>query len=241
MEKHTLPTDEAMKKKDEKEKKRHGVFREYFELIAETAVFVFFVMTFVIQAFQIPTGSMEPNLLVGDFLLVNKMVYRNADSAIDRLVLPKRPVRRQEIIVFKYPENLSKDYVKRAIGLPGDKIEIKRKQVFVNDIPLNEPYKRHIDPQTFDPAQDAQRDNFGPVTVPSDCLFAMGDNRDNSEDSRYWGFVPLANLKGRPWIIYFSYEAETNAYLKTGLADRLKKIVNFIAKARFKRFLKIIH
>ncbi len=241
MEKHTLPTDEAMKKKDEKEKKRPGVFREYFELIAETAVFVFFVMTFVIQAFQIPTGSMEPNLLVGDFLLVNKMVYRNADSAIDRLVLPKRPVRRQDIIVFKYPGNLSKDYVKRAIGLPGDKIEIKRKQVFVNDIPLNEPYKRHIDPQTFDPAQDAQRDNFGPVTVPSDCLFAMGDNRDNSEDSRYWGFVPLANLKGRPWIIYFSYEAETNAYQKTGLADRLKKIVSFISKARFKRFLKIIH
>jgi signal peptidase I len=241
MEKHTLPTDEVMKKKDEKEKKRHGVFREYFELIAETAVFVFFVMTFVIQAFQIPTGSMEPNLLVGDFLLVNKMVYRNADNAIDRLVLPKRPVRRQDIIVFKYPGNLSKDYVKRAIGLPGDKIEIKRKQVFVNDIPLNEPYKRHIDPQTFDPAQDAQRDNFGPVTVPSDCLFAMGDNRDNSEDSRYWGFVPLANLKGRPWIIYFSYEAETNAYQKTGLADRLKKIVSFISKARFKRFLKIIH
>jgi len=152
-------------------------------------------------------------------------------------------VRRQDIIVFKYPENLSKDFVKRAIGLPGDKIEIKRKQVFVNDVPLSEPYKYHSDPQTYDPsegASDAQRDNFGPVTVPSDCLFAMGDNRDNSFDSRYWGFAPLANLKGRPWIIYFSYEAETNAYKKTGIDDRLKKAVNFITKARIKRLLKII-
>jgi signal peptidase I len=244
MEKPTLPTDEAMKKKDEKEKKRQGVFREYFELIAETAVFVFFVMTFVVQAFQIPTGSMEPNLLVGDFLLVNKLAYRNTDSSIDRLLLPKRDIRRQQTIVFKYPENLSKDFVKRAIGLPGDTIEIRRKQVFVNNAPLDEKYKFHSDPETHSPndgSSEAQRDNFGPVTVPADSIFAMGDNRDNSLDSRYWGFVPLSNIKGRPWIIYFSYEAETNAYKKTGLADRLKKIISFIPKARFKRLLKIIH
>jgi signal peptidase I len=241
---HTLPTDEAMKKKAEKEKKRHGVFREYFELIAETAVFVFFVMTFVVQAFQIPTGSMEPNLLVGDFLLVNKLAYRNTDSAIDRLLLPKRDIRRQQTIVFKYPEDLNKDFVKRAIGLPGDKFEIRKKQVFINDVPLEEKYKFHSESTIGEPndgSPEAQRDNFGPITVPADSIFAMGDNRDNSLDSRYWGFVPLSNIKGRPWIIYFSYEAETNAYKKTGLADRLKKIISFIPKARFKRLLKIIH
>jgi signal peptidase I len=232
------------KKKDESEKKDRRVIREYFELITETAVFVFFVMTFVVQAFQIPTGSMEPNLLVGDFLLVNKLVYRNTDDAVDRFLLPKRDVRRQDIIVFKYPEDLTKDFVKRAIGLPGDKIEIKKKQVFVNNAPLDEKYKFHSDSLTHSPndgSSDAQRDNFGPVTVPADSIFAMGDNRDNSLDSRYWGFVPISNIKGRPWIIYFSYEAETNAYQKTGLADRLKKIISFIPRARFKRLLKIIH
>lgn len=237
------PKDEQ--KTEPKDKKRkQGVFREYFELLAETAVFVFFVMTFVVQAFQIPTGSMEPNLLVGDFLLVNKLVYRNTDNALDRLLLPKRAIRRQDIIVFKYPEDLTKDFVKRAIGLPGDRIEIKKKQVFVNDIPLEEKYKFHSDPTVYEPgaaSSEASRDNFGPITVPPDSIFAMGDNRDNSLDSRYWGFVPLANIKGRPWIIYFSYEAETNAYQKTGLGDRLKKAVAFISKARFKRLLKIIH
>jgi signal peptidase I len=237
------PKDE--KKTEPKEKKRkQGVFREYFELLAETAVFVFFVMTFVVQAFQIPTGSMEPNLLVGDFLLVNKLVYRNAENAVDRLLLPKRDVRRQDIIVFKYPEDLAKDFVKRAIGLPGDKIEIKKKQVFVNDVPLDEKYKFHSDPTVYGPADvtsEGQRDNFGPVTVPADSIFAMGDNRDNSLDSRYWGFVPLSNIKGRPWIIYFSYGAETNAYQKTGLGDRLQKAVRFITRARLKRLLKIIH
>jgi signal peptidase I len=221
-------------------KKSQKPLREYFELIVETAVFVFFVMTFVVQAFQIPTGSMEPNLLVGDFLLVNKMVYRNGNNGIDQLVLPKRPVRRQDIIVFKYPNELSKDYVKRVIGLPGDTIEIRRKQVFVNDLPIEEPYKRHIDPRIYDLAEDSRRDNFGPVTVPPDSIFAMGDNRDNSEDSRYWGFVPKANLKGRPWIIYFSYAAESGAYLKTGLADRLKKFAGFFTRARLNRILKII-
>jgi signal peptidase I len=231
------------KKKDGDKKKDKNAIREYFELIVETAVFVFFVMTFVVQAFQIPTGSMVPNLLVGDFLLVNKLAYRNTDNLLDGFVLPRRTVRRQDIIVFKYPKNLSQDFVKRAIGLPGDKIEIKRKQVFVKDVPLSEPYKYHSDPLTYGPsegASDPQRDDFGPVTVPANSLFAMGDNRDNSLDSRYWGFVPLSNIKGRPWIIYFSYEAETNAYKKTGLADRLKKIVSFIPKARFKRLLKII-
>jgi signal peptidase I len=229
----------------EKKKRSKSVVREYFELIAETAVFVFFVMTFVVQAFQIPTGSMEPTLLVGDFLLVNKFVYDNGTGALDRALLPRREIKRQDIIVFKYPNELSKDYVKRVIGLPGEKLEVRNKQVFINDNPLEEPYKVHSDNQViakngYYNYEDSIRDNYGPVTVPPGHLFAMGDNRDQSSDSRYWGFVPLSYLKGRPWVIYFSYSAERDAYLKTSVRDRLKKLVNFIPKARWRRMLKII-
>ena len=187
---------------------------------------------------------LKPNLLVGDFLLVNKLVYRSTDSVIDRLILPKRDVRRGDVIVFKYPENLSKDFVKRVVGLPGDTVECKRKRIFVNGAPLDDPFAFHGDPVIHDPddgTSDARRDNFGPVTVPPHCLFAMGDNRDNSLDSRYWGFVPMANLKGRPWILYYSYAPEPDLLPNAGLADRLKKIVGFISRARFKRLLKVIH
>jgi signal peptidase I len=220
-------------------KRRKSVFREYFELIAETAVFVFFVMTFVVQAFQIPTGSMEPTLLVGDFLLVNKLIYAGVGSPLEAKILPRRDIRRGDIIVFKYPNDLSKDYVKRAIGFPGEKLEIRNKQVFINDAPLDEPYKVHGDGQIY-PAGGEVRDNFGPVTIPQGSIFAMGDNRDNSQDSRYWGFLPLSYVKGRPWVIYFSYKAESDAYQKTGVGDRLKKLVSFLPKARWGRLFKVV-
>jgi signal peptidase I len=235
-----------MSENQEKKKREKSVFREYFELIAETAVFVFFVMTFVVQAFQIPTGSMEPTLLIGDFLLVNKLVYASTASSIEEKILPRKAIRRQDIVVFKWPNDLTKDFVKRVIGLPGEKIEIKNKQVFVNDKPLDEKYKVHNDSQIISKNDyyhydDTIRDNFGPVTVPAGHIFVMGDNRDNSADSRYWGFLPLTYIKGRPWMIYFSYRAERDAYLKTSLQDRLKKLVNFLPKARWGRVLKVIH
>ena len=235
-----------MNENQEKKKREKSVFREYFELIAETAVFVFFVMTFVVQAFQIPTGSMEPTLLIGDFLLVNKLVYASTASSIEETILPRKAIRRQDIVVFKYPNDLAKDFVKRVIGLPGEKIEIKNKQAFVNDKPLDEKYKVHNDSQIISKNDyyhydDTIRDNFGPVNVPAGHIFVMGDNRDNSADSRYWGFLPLTYVKGRPWMIYFSYRAERGAYLKTSLQDRLKKLVNFLPKARWGRVLKVIH
>jgi len=235
-----------MTENQEKKKREKSVFREYFELIAETAVFVFFVMTFVVQAFQIPTGSMEPTLLIGDFLLVNKLVYASTASSIEEKILPRKAIRRQDIVVFKWPNDLTKDFVKRVIGLPGEKIEIKNKQVFVNDKPLDEKYKVHNDSQIISKNDyyhydDTIRDNFGPVTVPAGHIFVMGDNRDNSADSRYWGFLPLTYVKGRPWMIYFSYRAERDAYQKTSLKDRLKKLVNFLPKARWGRILKVIH
>ncbi len=232
-------------KKKGKKKKERSTFREYFELIAETAVFVFFVMTFVVQAFQIPTGSMEPTLLIGDFLLVDKLAYSQPYYSWEKKIIPRKKLERHDIVVFKYPEDLSKDFVKRVIALEGEKVEIKNKQVYINDQPIVEEYKVHSDSQIYTKNgyyhyDEAIRDNYGPVIVPKDYCFVMGDNRDNSYDSRYWGFLPLNYIKGRPWIIYFSYKAEKDAYLKTSLKERLKKFVNFIIKARWHRFFHII-
>ncbi len=231
--------------KDKKPRDK-SLFREYFELIAETAVFVFFVMTFVVQAFQIPTGSMEPTLLIGDFLLVNKLAYTRPVLPLEGAILPRKTIERGNIVVFKYPKDLTKDFVKRVIALEGETVEIKEKQVFVNGEPLAEPYKVHIDSDVHTKSDvynydDVIRDNFDPVTVPPGHIFAMGDNRDNSLDSRYWGFVPLDSIKGRPWVIYFSYQAERDAWQKTGFRDRLKKFVSFIPKARWRRMLRIIN
>jgi len=230
----------------EKKPREKSLVREYFELIAETAVFVFFVMTFVVQAFQIPTGSMEPTLLVGDFLLVNKLVYTHSSNALDKAILPRRDIRRQDIVVFKFPRELNKDYVKRVIALEGEKLEIKEKQVYINDQPIIESYKVHNDSRVitkdgFYHYDDAIRDNFGPVVVPPGHCFVMGDNRDNSEDSRYWSFLPTDNIKGRPWVIYFSYRAERDAYTKTSFGERLKKFASFLPKARWGRMLRVIH
>jgi len=230
----------------QKKPREKSLVREYFELIAETAVFVFFVMTFVVQAFQIPTGSMEPTLLVGDFLLVNKLVYSSPSTALDKLLLPRRGIRRHDIVVFKYPKELTKDYVKRVVALEGEKLEIKNKQVYINEQPIAESYKFHNDSRVFTKDgyyhyDDAIRDNFGPIVVPPGQLFVMGDNRDNSEDSRYWGFLPLDNIKGRPWVIYFSYRAERDAFTKTSVGERVKKFASFLPKARWGRMLRVIH
>jgi signal peptidase I len=233
-----------MSKTKEPKQRTKGVVREYFELVAETAVFVFFIMTFVVQAFQIPSGSMEPTLLVGDFLLVNKLVYAPTVFPFEKLILPHRGLTRRDIIVFKYPQDLNKDFVKRVIGLPGEKVEVRDKQVYINDRPLEEKYKVHIYDQVYPRTEQdpnlAVRDNFGPVVVPPGHVFAMGDNRDNSMDSRYWGFVPMTFIKGRPWMIYFSYKAESLAYQKTSLRDRLSKILSFLPKARWRRMFKFI-
>ncbi len=229
----------------EKRKREKSVFREYFELIAETAIFVFFVMTFIVQAFQIPTGSMETTLLIGDFLLVNKLAYTQPKYGFEKLILPQRDIQRGDVIVFKWPKELEKDFVKRVVALEGEKIEIKDKQVYINDEPITEEYKVHIDEQIYRRSEyfrydDLLRDNFGPQIVPPGHVFAMGDNRDNSSDSRYWGFLPLNYIKGRPWVIYFSYRAENDDYLKTSVKERLKKFVNFIPKARWKRVFRIV-
>lgn len=234
-------------KKDKKEREV-SLFREYFELIVETALIVFFVMTYVVQAFEIPTGSMEDTLLIGDHLLVNKFAYSPATNSFERKYLPYKQIKRGDIVTFKYPEDPTKDFVKRVIALGGEKIQIVNKRVFINGEPLDEPYKFHKDDRIYFksqylPEEFIMRDNFGPVEVPQDCFFVMGDNRDNSSDSRVWGFLHRDYIKGKPWIIYWSYKAKRGEHLKTGL-EKIKSIfetvITFIPKTRWERFFKII-
>jgi len=193
--------------------------REYFESFCVAVILALFVRTFVVQAFKIPTGSMENNLLIGDHLLVNKMVFAPTLTGLERTLLPIDPVKRLDILVFKFPEDPTRDFIKRVIGLPGDTVELKGKTVYINGKPLDEPYVHFLFPAEGGPAEDGgfdPRRNYGPVTVPPDKYFMMGDNRDNSEDSRYWGFMPREYVKGKALFIYFSL-TEDNAGLLSGV------------------------
>jgi signal peptidase I len=169
------------------------------------------VRTWVVQAFKIPTGSMENNLLIGDHLLVNKFVFGPTGNALERGVLPVREVSRGDIVVFKYPEDPERDFIKRVIGLPGETLEVRRKVVFVNGQPLEEPYVHFLVPAAG-PGQEItafdRRENYGPVVVPEGHFFVMGDNRDNSQDSRYWGFLPANYVKGRALVVYWSFDSD---------------------------------
>ena len=188
-----------------------------------TVVIAVFVITFIVQAFQIPSGSMENTLLVGDYLLVNKLCY--GGHGIGDYVMPYQKIRRGDIIVFHYPVDPQQHFVKRVIGVPGDRLRLVNKQVWVNGAPLKEPYVRYVDPSI-----NMFRDNFprtdiaafnmegkwwlemkklvedGQLIVPEGHYFVLGDNRDDSQDSRFWGFVPRENIIGRPLLIYWSVQ-----------------------------------
>ena len=186
---------------------KKSVVREYVESLLIAFVLALFVRTFVFQAFKIPTGSMEPNLLVGDHLIVNKMIFAPTASGVERAFRPGRSIARGDVVVFKYPEDPERDFIKRVIGLPGDRVELRQKRVFVNDKPLQEPYAHHLDgaPGTGPLQSDDVRQAYGPVTVPQGQYFMMGDNRDNSQDSRFWGYLPEHYIKGQALFIYFSF------------------------------------
>jgi signal peptidase I len=185
---------------------KKSVVREYFESLVVAVVLALFVRTFVFQAFKIPTGSMENNLLVGDHLLVNKMAFAPVATGFERAIMPQKSVGRGDIIVFKYPKQPDRDFIKRVIGLPGDRLELRRKRIYINGVALDEPYVRYLEPPSPDGIVRAGdlREEYGPVTVPAGQYFMMGDNRDNSEDSRYWGFMPATYIKGEALVIYFS-------------------------------------
>ena len=185
---------------------RKSTAREYFESICVAVILALFVRTFLVQAFKIPTGSMENNLLIGDHLLVNKFKFAPTLTAAEETLLPIDPIRRGDIIVFKYPEEPERDFIKRVIGLPGETIELRRKRVYINDELLDEPYVHYLTPPDEEGPPDFDvRVQYGPVTVPEGHYFMMGDNRDNSQDSRYWGFMPRDYVKGKALFVYFSF------------------------------------
>jgi signal peptidase I len=202
---------------------KKSIAREYFESLVIAVVLALFIRTFVVQAFKIPTGSMEPNLLIGDHLLVNKFMFGPSLSSVERTLLPMKDIVRRDVIVFKYPEEPERDFIKRIIGLPGDQVEVRHKRVFVNGQRLEEPYVYYMEEPPPLPHEmssgDLQapggdpRESYGPVTVPPNYYFVMGDNRDNSQDSRYWGFLPRDYIKGKALVIYWSYDAEAGNIL----------------------------
>jgi signal peptidase I len=199
--------------------------REYFESIVIAVILALFIRTWVVQAFKIPTGSMENNLLVGDHLLVDKFVFAPAPTALERALLPVREVKRGDVIVFKYPIEPERDFIKRVIGLPGETLEVKKKVVYINGQPLKEDYVHFLVPIGAGLEPGDKRDDYGPVTVPEGYYFAMGDNRDNSQDSRWWGFLSRDYIKGKALMVYWSYEPENGS------------VTSFLTGTRWNRLL----
>jgi signal peptidase I len=207
-----------------------AIIREYAEAIVIALALALLIRTFIVQAFKIPSGSMEKTLLIGDHILVSKFSYgihlpnEVPFTAIklfpDFRLFAKTP-ERGDIIVFKYPRDEERDFIKRVVGLPGEKLEIRRQRVYINDQLLpDQPFVNHQEP----PADDyyPPRDDFGPVIIPEKHLFVMGDNRENSQDSRYWGFLNEENIRGKAVVIYWSWDGERNW-------------------VRFERFAKTLH
>lgn len=191
-------------------------FREWVEAIVVAFILFLGIRTFIIQAFHIPSGSMEPTLLVGDYLFVNKFIYRF------------RKPRRTDIVVFKYPANPKQDYIKRIIGLPGENVEVKNRIVYVNGKPLDEPYAVYADSSRF-----SRYENFAQRHVPKGSYFVMGDNRDRSLDSRRWGFLPARNIRGKALVVYWSW----------GLDPTIPwiKFCKKIGVVRWRRIGRVIH
>jgi signal peptidase I len=187
--------------------KRKSTTREYIEAILIALLLALFIRTFVVQAFKIPSGSMQNTLLIGDHILVNKFIYGVKNPVNGNTWIPFKEPERRDIVVFKYPVNPAQDYIKRVVGVGGDTIEIKDKKVYVNGKPQDEKYTIFHDSKIL-PASVQSRDNMGPVTVPENSLFVMGDNRDNSYDSRFWNFVDLKSVKGKAFILYWSWDKE---------------------------------
>ncbi|WP_027186309.1 signal peptidase I [Desulfovibrio inopinatus] len=177
------------------------VLLEYIEALAVALVLALIIRTFVVQAFKIPSGSMLETLQIGDHLLVNKFIYGLKIPFTDTILVDIDNPQHEDIIVFEFPEDPSKDFIKRVIGLPGDTLEIRNKDVYRNGEKLVEPYVQHTDPNMV-----GRRDNMAQITVPEGKYFVMGDNRDESYDSRFWGFVDREKIKGKALIIYWSWD-----------------------------------
>ena len=187
---------------------KKSVTREYVEAIAIALVLALFIRTFVVQAFKIPSGSMIPTLLIGDHILVNKFTYGIKNPLNGDLWFALNEPHRRDVVVFKYPKNPKQDFIKRVVGIEGDRIKIVDKKLYINGEEFVVEQAIHLDPMIISGENGNPRDNFGPITVPKDSLFVMGDNRDNSHDSRFWHFVKLKQVKGKAFILYWSWDKE---------------------------------
>ena len=207
---------------------KKSIAREYTEAILIALLLALLIRTFIVQAFKIPSGSMKNTLLIGDHILVSKFSYGTHIpneipfinvKLFDDIVLFSKVPQRGDIIVFKFPKDETRDFIKRVIGLPGDLLEVKRQKVYINNKPYKDIHARHTDSPSDSPL--VPRDDFGPILVPDGHVFVMGDNRENSQDSRYWGYLNVKKIRGKAQIIYWSW-------------DRIKNWV------RFERFGKIL-
>lgn len=194
-----------------------SVLREYVEAIIIALLLAFFIRTFVVQAFKIPSGSMIPTLLIGDHILVNKFGYGVKNPLNGSVWIAMDEPQRHDVIVFKYPQNPSQDYIKRVVGVAGDRIEVVRKQVLVNGAPFVEPNAVNMETEIL----PSPRDNMEAIIVPPHSVFVMGDNRDNSHDSRFWGAVDLRAIRGKAFMLYWSWDSENF----TVRWDRIGKII----------------
>jgi len=188
-------------------KKNKSAFREYAEAILIALLLALFIRTFVVQAFKIPSGSMEPTLEIGDHILVNKFIYGVKIPFTSIHLFPLGQPERGDVVVFAYPVEPDKDFIKRVIGVPGDSIQIVNKKLYLNGVEAKDPHAVYKEDTLF-PSEMQKRDNFGPIKVPEGRLFVLGDNRDRSLDSRFWGFVPLPDVRGKAFIIYWSWDRE---------------------------------
>jgi signal peptidase I len=265
----TVPSETPLESGREAAEETHAnptTFSEYLESLLVTVILALFGTSFVVQAFKIPSQSMERTLLVGDHLLVNKFVFGGRGAWYDKY-LPYRPLERGDIIVFKFPYQDHPHFVKRVIGLPGDRLKVVDQQVYVNGKPLNEPYVVHDPASGYDPLNYSfpptgnqlfvslvQPEWAGEIrkyiqadelVVPPGKYFAMGDNRDHSLDSRYWGFVDREAIMGRPFLIYWSIEANSSDYGEASFGQRIVGIFDTLlhlpARTRWSRMLRTVH
>ena len=198
--------------------------KDYLEPIIIAVLIALFIRAFVVQAFKIPSSSMEPTLLVGDYILVNKFVYGLRIPYTDTKFFQLKKPQRGDVIVFIFPLDPSKDFIKRVIGTEGEKVEIIQNKIYINDRSISDPWG-HFVMKDFPRGYLQRMGNFGPVVVPKDSLFVMGDNRDNSEDSRFWGFLNVNAVLGKAFIIYFSWNGNAQNLLDTVRWSRISKLI----------------
>lgn len=253
--------DAKIKNKKDQEQQEKGRLRDYFESLIVAIILALIVKTFVVQTFQIPTGSMEDGLLVGDHIIVNKMIYGPTVPVLDTL-FPVRDIKRGDIVIFKYPPDPRTDYIKRVIGLPGETVEIYQHQVYIDGTPIEElgleedrytlqwrnadvERAEAIDANTgYEPSLDPEAGKRLVFKVPEEHYFMMGDHRAVSRDSRYWGTVPRKNITGRAVVTYWSYNANREEYRETNPVNQavnlVKSFVTFPVNTRWGRILNII-